>query len=160
MSQRSNALAETLEQGVRALVAFASTLNDAEWKTAVPHDWRPVGVIVHHVGNIMPLEIDVAMKMAAGNPIVGVTWDLVHQINAEHARANRDATKEEALDLLRTNCTAATTAIRALTDGQLDRTVPNSMYADAPLTCQFFLEDHAVRHSYHHLAKLRSALKK
>jgi hypothetical protein len=27
-----------------------------------------------------------------------------------------------------------------------------------PLTCQFFLEDHAVRHSYHHLAGIRAAL--
>jgi hypothetical protein len=33
-----------------------------------------------------------------------------------------------------------------------------SLNADAPLTCQFFLEDHAVRHSYHHLAKIRAAL--
>ena len=28
----------------------------------------------------------------------------------------------------------------------------------APLTCQFFLEDHAVRHSYHHLARIKAAL--
>ena len=160
MSQRSNALAETLEQGVRALVSFASTLSDAEWKTPIPHDWRTVGIVVHHVASIMPLEIDVAMTIAAGKTVTGVTWDLVHQINAEHARANRDATKEEALDLLRKNSTAATTAIRALTDAQLDRTTPNSMYSDAPLTCQFFLEDHAVRHSYHHLAKIRGALKR
>lgn len=160
MSQRSNALAETLEQGVRALVSFASSLSDAEWKTPVPHDWRPVGVVVHHVASIMPLEIDVAMMIASGKTVTGVTWDAVHQINAEHARANRDATKEEALDLLRKNSSAATTAIRGLTDAQLDRAVPNSMYADAPLTCQFFLEDHAVRHSYHHLAKIRGALKR
>jgi hypothetical protein len=33
-----------------------------------------------------------------------------------------------------------------------------SLNADAPLTCQFFLEDHAVRHSYHHCARIRAAL--
>ena len=33
-----------------------------------------------------------------------------------------------------------------------------SLYADAPVTCQFVLEDHAVRHSYHHLARIRGAL--
>jgi hypothetical protein len=27
----------------------------------------------------------------------------------------------------------------------------------APLTCQFILEDHAVWHSYHHLAAIRRA---
>jgi len=36
---------------------------------------------------------------------------------------------------------------------------PISLYGDAPLTCQFMLEDHAVRHSFHHLAKLRAAVR-
>ena len=35
-----------------------------------------------------------------------------------------------------------------------------SLYADAPLTAQFVLEDHAVRHSYHHLARIRATLAK
>jgi ribonuclease HI len=66
--------------------------------------------------------------------------------------------KEEALDLLRRNSAAAAAAIRALSDAELDRAVTVSLYGDAPLTCQFFLEDHAVRHSYHHLAKIRRAM--
>jgi hypothetical protein len=33
-----------------------------------------------------------------------------------------------------------------------------SLNADAPLTCQFFIEDHALRHSYHHLARIRATL--
>ena len=32
-SQRANALADRLEQGARALIAFASGLTDAEWRT-------------------------------------------------------------------------------------------------------------------------------
>jgi hypothetical protein len=34
------------------------------------------------------------------------------------------------------------------------------MYGNALLTTQFFLEDHAVRHSFHHLAKIRATLKR
>ena len=56
------------------------------------------------------------------------------------------------------NSAAAAAAIRALTDEELDRAFPNSMYSDAILTCQFMLEDHAVRHAFHHLAKIRKAL--
>src|SRR5436190_12688529 len=48
-SQRANALAERLEQGARALAAFASALNEVEWQTQLPGDGRKVGVIVHHV---------------------------------------------------------------------------------------------------------------
>ena len=43
-------------------------------------------------------------------------------------------------------------------DEELDRAAPVSLNSDAPLTCQFILEDHAVRHSYHHLARIRAAL--
>ena len=39
-----------------------------------------------------------------------------------------------------------------------DRAAPVSLNSDAPLTCQFFLEDHAVRHSYHHLPQIKAAL--
>jgi hypothetical protein len=45
-----------------------------------------------------------------------------------------------------------------LSDDELDRAAPVSLYSDAPLTCQFFIEDHAMRHSYHHLARMRAAL--
>ncbi|HEX5600896.1 MAG TPA: hypothetical protein VFX63_00040, partial [Pyrinomonadaceae bacterium] len=50
------------------------------------------------------------------------------------------------------------TAIRLFTDDELDQAVPVSLYANAVLTCQFVLEDHAVRHSYHHLGRIRAAL--
>jgi hypothetical protein len=47
-----------------------------------------------------------------------------------------------------------------LSDEQLNSAAPISLYGGAPLTCQFMLEDHAVRHAYHHLAKMRAALQR
>ena len=105
-----------------------------------------------------PLEIQLAQVMAQGNPVTGVTWAAVHAINSTHATDHDTVTKEAALDLLLRNSAAAAAAIRALTDEELDRAAPVSLNADAPLTCQFFLEDHAVRHSYHHAARIRAAL--
>ena len=91
--------------------------------------------------------------------MAGVTWDAVNELNAGHAKEFDAVTKEAALDLLQRNSTAAAAAIRALSDEELDRAAPVSLNSDAPLTCQFFLEDHAVRHSYHHLAKIKGALR-
>lgn len=157
---RREALALVLEDGARALAGFAAGLSPAEWQTAGSHDKRKVGVIVHHVATMYPLEIQIAQKIAQGEAVAGVTWDAVAEINAGHSREFDGVTKEQALDLLRKNSAAAAAAIRALSDDELDRATPNSMYGDAPLTCQFFLEDHAVRHSYHHLAKLKTLLKR
>ena len=158
MKTRVSALAERLEQGARALADFAGSLTEEEWQVPVPHDGRKIGVMVHHVGNMYPIEIDIAQKAARGEPIVGVTWDVVADINARHAREFDGVTKAEAIAFLERNSAAAAAAIRALDDAQLDIAVPVSLNADAPLTTQFVLEDHAVRHSYHHLARIKAAL--
>jgi DinB family protein len=157
---QANALADRLEQGAYALEAFAARLTEAEWQMRVPHDGRSVGVIVHHVASVYPIEIEIAQPIAGGNPLTGVTMDDVHAMNAKHAAEYAGVTKTAALELLRANSAAAAAAIRALTDAQLLQAAPASLYADAPVTCQFVLEDHAVRHSYHHLARLRRTVQR
>jgi hypothetical protein len=158
VSRRSEALAERLERGAEALATFASELTDAEWVGRVPRDGRRVGVVIHHVATMYPLEIQLARLLAGGRPVTDVTGEVVHEINARHAREFDGVTKVATLELLRRNSAAAAEAIRALDDEQLDRAAPVSLNGDAPLTCQFMLEDHAVRHSYHHLSILRAAL--
>jgi hypothetical protein len=157
--KRPSDLADRLEQGARALAAFASGLSDAEWQARVK-DGRKIGVVVHHVASVYPIEIQLAQTIAAGKPITGVTMDDVHAMNASHAKEFDGVTRDTALDLLRRNSMEAAAAIRLLSDEELDRAAPASLYADAPVTCQFVLEDHPVRHSYHHLAAIRRALKR
>ena len=158
MSRRAEALAVRLEAGAVALSAFASSLTDAEWKLRLPKDRRTVGVVVHHVASMYPLEVELARLLAHGKPITDVTWDVVDAINRDHARDNAGVSKEAALALLAKNCASAAAAIRCFTDEELDRAAFVSLNSDAPLTCQFMLEDHAVRHSYHHLARIKAAL--
>ena len=148
-----------LEQGAQALATFAVGLTDAQWQTRTPKDGRKVGVIVHHVASVYPIEIELAQALGKGQPMVGVTMDAIHEMNANHAKEHDAVTRDAAINLLRRNSAAAAAAIRALSDAELDSAATASLYADAPITCQFMLEDHAVRHSYHHLARLRSALK-
>src|SRR5262245_4991489 len=120
VGKRAEALAARIEQGAQALAAFARTLSDAEWKTKVPKDGRTVGVIVHHVGNMYPIEVQLAQALAAGQPIAGVTWDAVHQINAEHATANADVDKATAIAFLETRSRDAAAAVRTIPDEALD----------------------------------------
>jgi len=147
-----------LEQGARALAALASTLSNEEWEMRLPKDGRKIGVVVHHVASMYPFEMVLAKMLAEGKPITGVTPAAIDEINALHAREQDAVTKETALALLRKNSAEAARAIRALSDEELDSAAPVSLNSDAPLTCQFLLEDHPVRHSYHHLARIRAAL--
>jgi hypothetical protein len=159
MTRRSDILADRLEQGAGALAAFARSLTPEQWETPMPRDGRKIGVIVHHVASVYPVEIQMAQAVAAGKAVTGVTTDDIDTMNAGHARDNGSVTRDETLALLGRNSAAAAAAIRALSDEELDRGAPVSLYSDAPLTCQFVLEDHAVRHSYHHLARIRGALR-
>ena len=156
--RRAAALADRLERGAEALVALARELTDEEWKTRIPGNGRKVGVVVHHVGDMYAIEIALAQTLAKGEPIEGVSWNDVHAINAKHAKEHDSVTREAAIAHVHAASAVAAAAVRELTDEQLDRAAPVSLNADAPLTCQFFIEDHAMRHSYHHLAKIRAAL--
>ena len=119
MTQRTDALATRLEEGAAALAAFANTLTAEEWQTPLPHDGRKVGVVVHHVAIVYPLEIQFARSVAAGKP-EPITADAINQMNAGHAKQYDTITKAETLDLIATNSAAAAAAIRSLTDDELD----------------------------------------
>jgi hypothetical protein len=121
-------------------------------------DRRSVGVIVHHVASVYPIEIDLARTIASGKAVTDVTWEAVAEMNAKHASDQAVVTKAAALELLRRNNRQAAAAVRAFTDEELDRAAPFSLSFGAPVTAQFVVEDHALRHSWHHLARIRTAL--
>jgi hypothetical protein len=160
MGKRASVLADRIEQGANALVSFAESLSDEEWQSIVPGDERSIGVLVHHVASVYPLEVQLTRGLAMGKPMVGVTWDGVAEMNAGHARDNAGASKTDTLELLRQNSKQAADAIRALNDDELDNAATVSLYGDATLTAQFFIEDHALRHSMHHLAGIKALLQR
>lgn len=161
MNRRADLLARRIEEGARLLADFVEPLTEAEWRTPVPgsgRDKRSVGVAVHHVASVYPIEVELALTIASGKAVTEVTWDAVAAMNAGHAREHAEVTKAEALALLVQNSRAAAVAVRRFTDAELDRAAPFSLSFGAPVTAQFVLEDHAVRHSWHHLARIRTAL--
>ncbi len=160
-SRRAALLAGRIEEGAAFLAAFAEGLSDAEWRKPVSDtDHRSVGVIVHHVATVYPIEINLARAIASGKTVTDVTWELVAQLNAKHADEQASVTKEAALELLRKNSSAAAAAVRAFTDEQLDTAAAFSLSFGAPVTAQFVIEDHALRHSWHHLARIRMGLRR
>jgi hypothetical protein len=158
-SERAEALATRLETGAALLTKFAETITEAEWANRVGvRDSRSIGVIIHHVATVYPIEVSFARTIASGKAVAGFSWEDLAKANAQHARENAAVTRDDAVALLRKNSQEAAAAIRELTDVELDTAAPFSLSFDAPMTAQFVLEDHAVRHSWHHLARIRAAL--
>ena len=160
-SRRAALLADRIEQGAAFLAAFAEGLSDAEWhKPVSDSDHRSIGVIVHHVATVYPIEIDLARAIASGKAVTEVTWEAIDRLNAAHAADQASVTKDAALALLRKNSREAAAAVRAFTNEQLDQAAPFALSFGAPVTAQFVIEDHALRHSWHHLARIRMGLSK
>jgi uncharacterized damage-inducible protein DinB len=83
---------------------------------------------------------------------------VVAELNAKHANEQAGITKTAALELLRQNSRQAAEAVRQFSDDELDQAAPFSLSFGAPMTAQFVIEDHALRHSWHHLARIRKAV--
>jgi hypothetical protein len=157
MGTRAEALAARVEQGAQALANFAEGLSNNEWQS-ICDDGRTVGVLVHHVASALLGEIELVKTLAAGQAISGLTWEMVDQGNAQHAREHTNSSQHEAAELLRRNSAIAGDTIRALSDEQLDLAAPNSLHGNAPVTTQFWIENHPLAHAYRHLASIRAAL--
>src|SRR4051812_31657369 len=94
MNHRAESLADRIEEGAAGLAAFAEGLSEAEWNTPVSgSDRRSVGIIVHHVASLYPIEIDLARAIASGNAVTDVTWEVVAELNAKHANDQAAVTK-------------------------------------------------------------------
>jgi hypothetical protein len=161
MGRRAELLAARIEEGANGLAAFAEGLTEADWKapgSTGGNDQRAVGVIIHHVASVYPIEVDLAKTIGSGKAVTEVTWEAVAELNATHQRENVAVSKAETIELLRKNSREAAAVVHAFTDEQLDTAAPFGLSYNAPVTAQFVIEDHAVRHSWHHLAKIKKAL--
>jgi len=115
---------------------------------------------VHHVANVYPLGIELAQVLASGTPFTVATIDAINKMNADHANEFAGVNKKDAIALLRKNSKTAAALIRSFTDADLDSSATVSLNANASLTAQFFIQNHALRHSFHHFANIKQPINK
>src|SRR5690349_15805845 len=100
LSRRAEMLAARIEEGAAGFVAFVEGLSNAERRTPVSQtDRRTVGQIATLVALVYPIEDDLARAVAGGKAVTDVTWTVVAELNAGHAREHAKVTKADALGL-------------------------------------------------------------
>src|SRR5690242_20269206 len=102
INRRAESLAKRIEEGANGLAEFAAGLSEAEWRTPLSRDGsdrRSIGVIVHHVASVYPIEVDLARAIGSGTPVTEVTWEAVADLNAGHFRDNGGVSKADAIEL-------------------------------------------------------------
>jgi hypothetical protein len=151
MGQRAAELASRYEQEVNELVKTIEGLSDSQWAAKCNEEGWTVAATAHHVGAQLPLEREYLTAAAEGTQMPQYTWDEVHKRNADHAAKFTNASKDEAIKIIRENTSATAEWVRGLSDEQLDRKSPLPLADNAEVSTQQMIEggiliDHTVAH--------------
>jgi hypothetical protein len=156
MGSRSDALATRFEQANEEFIQAVEPISAEDWNNICPDENWSVGVTAHHVAFALPVTVGVAQGMAAGKT-PDLDWDMINQVNADHARDYANCTKEETLAELRTNGDHTAGVIRSLDDDSLDVQHSLPMFGAEPITVDQFIEYVVIGNHYAHLPSIRAA---
>ena len=158
MAQRAQGLAEQFVKLNDELIATVERCTDAQWKTLTAGEKWSVGVVAHHVAEGHQGIVDATRMLATGQPLPHLTFEMIHQGNAEHAKQHANTTKEATLKLLRDGGAHAESVVRGLSDEQLDRS--GKVVADLPpMSAQQFIEGILIGHVHEHLGNIKAAIR-
>ena len=145
----------------REFVRFVAELSDEQWRLVGKNfpeqmnsedESRPVGVIAHHVADTEVLIVDRIYLMLEGKPLPRLDF---HDVNARHAAAHVDVTRDDVLALLRSNEKSIPPRVRAIPDEALDVEHQTPV---GPATIAQRLERTLIGHMKMHEGSIRAAL--
>jgi len=122
MGARAEALAKTFEAKAQEATAVLERLSDADWKKVTAAEQWTVGVVAHHLAGAHELIGGIIKSIATGQAMPAFTMEMLHDMNAKHAREHASCTKAETLALHKQGAVAAAAIVRGLDDASLSRT--------------------------------------
>jgi uncharacterized damage-inducible protein DinB len=155
-SERAVALADELAAANAEVMAFVHRCTDAEWKTTVPEEGWPVGVVLHHIAVGHGHGVRWLRDMASGQGVTESAEDIDRE-NAAHAVRMEAVGPDETLALLEQNGAQLESTLRALSDEDLARTAPFGPAGGRVMPVEA-LAAVGARHAREHLGHARSAV--
>lgn len=157
MGARAEQLANKFEQSCREFNVLVERLSDAEWKKITSAEKWPVGVVAHHVAEGHTGIMGILQTVAKGQSIPNFTMDMLHEMNAKHAKEHANTTKVVTLELLQTNGAKAAAAVRGLSDADLDHsgTVLTGMPS---MSAVQVVEGILINHVHEHMGSIRATI--
>jgi hypothetical protein len=154
MPTRAETLVAQFEAATNEAVETIQGCPDTTWKATTPNDGRTVGVVAHHIATgDVPIS-GLVQAIANAQPMPPLTPEMLNQGNALHAQQFANVTQAETVQLLQQNSAIAASAVRGLTDEQLDRTAE---FFGSQWTAQQAIERILIGHIHDHLASIRAA---
>ena len=156
MADKAEALAKQFEAKVQEATGVFDRLSDADWKKTASEKWT-VGVVAHHVAQGHEGISGIIKTVASGKSVPGFTMDMLHDMNAKHAKEFASASKAETIALHKKNAAAAAAVVRGLSDADLGKsgTVLTGMPA---MSVEQIIQGILLNHVEEHLQSIRGAI--
>src|SRR5262245_24329168 len=157
MSARAETLAKQYEAKAAEMTATIEGLTDADWKKVTTAEKWPVGVIAHHVAGAHEPIAGIVKTLAAGQSMPNFTMAMPEEAKAKHGRDFANCTKAETLALHKKGAATAASAVRALSDAELDKS-GSAMTGMPAMSAQQFIEGILIGHINEHLGSIRATV--
>src|SRR5438309_5519012 len=132
-------------------------MSDDNWKKTKKSEKRTVGEVTHHLAGGHDGISVIIKTVAGGKSVPGFTMDMLHDMNAKHAKEFANASKAETIALHKKNAAAAAAVVRGLSDADLGKsgTVLTGM---PPMSVEQIINGILLNHVEEHLKSIRTAL--
>jgi hypothetical protein len=158
VSERAEALASAFESANNAVIAAVEGCSADQWKATCQEEGWPVAVAAHHVAATHESIMGLVQLVADGKETPPVTMEMIDAANAQHAHDFANVSRDETLAALKSNGAAVTSALRALSDEQLDRTAPMAFAGGQPWSAEQIIERVLIGHPLGHGASIKTTL--
>jgi len=154
MAAKAEALAKQFEAKVQEATAVLERLTDADWKKTTASEKWTVGVVAHHLAGAHEAIAGIIKTVAAGQA-TNFTMDMLHDMNAKHAKEHANATKAETVALHKKSAAAAAALLRGFSDADLAKSgvVLTGM---PPMSAEQVVGGILMRHIEEHLGSIRA----
>jgi hypothetical protein len=156
MAGKAEALAKQYEAKVQEATGVFDRLSDADWKKTTSEKWT-VGVVAHHVAGAHEGISGIIKTVAGGQSVPNFTMDMLHDMNAKHAKEFANVSKAETIALHKKNAAAAAAVVRGLSDADLGKsaTVLTGM---PPMSVEQIINGILMNHVEEHIKSIRATV--
>jgi hypothetical protein len=157
MSQRAKDISERIESFRDDVVAFVENLSDDDWKRVCEWEEWSVGVTACHLGAGHFAISGLLGMIVKGEDLPQMTMEQVNEMSKKNAQKHSDATKAEALELLRKNGTRLAEFVSGLSEDDFDR--KGSMPAfGGEVTAEQFIDYIIFQSAARHFDSMKTAV--
>jgi hypothetical protein len=154
MGAKGEALAKQFEAKVQDATALLEKLSDADWKKVTEAEKWSVGVTAHHVAGSHEGIANIIKAVVAKQSMGNFTMEMLHKMNAKHAKEHASCTRAETIALHTKGAAAAAAVVRGLSDKQLAKS--GTVLAGAPaMTAEQVVTGILVNHVDDHFGSIR-----